>query len=127
LNYSTRKFKNLEEEFQNVNLINEQFRLIQRGIDESQHSFEILIDAFVHAEQGVLQPQSITAEKLREFLKTQKLPSGLDYPNFPFPELQKMITPSTYSFKQYLVYILNIPLFLPTQYKLYSVTLSSKS
>jgi hypothetical protein len=82
LNYSTHKFQNLEEELENVNLIDEQFRLIQRGIDESQHSFEILIDAFVHAEQGVLQPQLITAEKIKEFLKTQKLPTGLDTRTF---------------------------------------------
>jgi hypothetical protein len=89
LNFSTHKFSVLEEEIWNVNLINEQFRLIQRGIDESQHSFEILIDAFVHAEQGPLQPQVITAEKIKQLLGSQKLPSGLDYSNFPFPELQK--------------------------------------
>jgi hypothetical protein len=41
LNYSTHKINELEEEIENVNLINEQFRLIQRGIDKSQHSFEI--------------------------------------------------------------------------------------
>jgi hypothetical protein len=68
-NFSARKFNDIEEEIRNVNLINEQFRMIQRGIDESQHSFEILIDAFVHAEQGTLQPQLITAKKkkLRAF------------------------------------------------------------
>jgi hypothetical protein len=87
LNYSTHKFYELEEEIGNVNLISEQFSLIQRGIDESQHSFGT-IDAFVHAEQGILQPQLITAEKIKDFLGTQKLPSGLDYPNFPFLELQ---------------------------------------
>jgi hypothetical protein len=88
-NYSAHKFKSLEEEFEHLNLTNEQIRLIHRGMDESQHSFEILIDAFVHAEKGVLQPQLITAEKIKEFMKTQKLPTGLDYPNFPFPELKK--------------------------------------
>jgi hypothetical protein len=71
-------------------LINEQLRLIQRGVDERQHSFEILIDAFVHAEQGTLQPQLITAGKIKNFLGTQKLPNGLNYPNFPFPELKKL-------------------------------------
>jgi hypothetical protein len=50
LNYSAYKFSELEEEIRNADVINEQFCLIQRGIDESQHSFEILIDAFVHAE-----------------------------------------------------------------------------
>jgi hypothetical protein len=51
LNYSTHKFSEIEKEIRNVYLINEQFRLIQRGVDESQYSFEILIDAFTHAEQ----------------------------------------------------------------------------
>jgi hypothetical protein len=50
-NYSTHKFNETDEEIRNVNLINKQFRLIQRGVDESQHSFEILTDAFVHTEQ----------------------------------------------------------------------------
>jgi hypothetical protein len=42
LNLCTHKFSELEEEIRNVSLINEQFRLIQRGVDESQHSFEII-------------------------------------------------------------------------------------
>jgi hypothetical protein len=121
LNYSTYKINELEEEMENVNLINGQSRLIQRGIDESQHSFEMLIDAFVHAEQGTLQPQLITAEKIKSFLGNQKLPSGLDYPNFPFPDLQKIITPNSYFFKQFLVYVLEIPLFSPTTYQLYKL------
>jgi hypothetical protein len=95
--------------------------LIQRGVDESQHSFETLIDAFVHAEQGTLQPQLITAEKIRNLLGKQKLPSGLDYPNFPFPELQKIITPNTYSYSKYLVYVIEIPLFPPIEYHLYKL------
>jgi hypothetical protein len=57
----------LEEEIGNVNLINVQSRLIQTGIDKSQHSFDILIVAFVHAEQGTLQPQLITTEKIKNF------------------------------------------------------------
>jgi hypothetical protein len=61
----------------------------------------MLIDAFVHAELGTLQPQLITAEKIKSFLGNQKLPSGLDYPNFPFPDIQKIITPNSYFFKQF--------------------------
>jgi methyl-accepting chemotaxis protein len=98
-NYCTHEFNKLEEEIANVNLINEQFRLIQGGIEESQHSFEILIEAFVHAEQGTLQPQLITYEKIRSLLEKQKVPYGLDYPNLPFHELQNLILPHTYSYK----------------------------
>jgi hypothetical protein len=70
-----------------------------KRIDESQHSFEVLLDAFVNAEQGSLQPQLITFEKIRKLLKKQKLPQGLDYPNFSFSELQRIITPNTYSYR----------------------------
>jgi methyl-accepting chemotaxis protein len=86
-NYSAHEFSELEEEIGNINLLNEQIRLVHRGIDESQHSFEILLEAFVHAEQGVLQPQLMTAEKKKNLVATQKLPPGLDYRNFPFAEL----------------------------------------
>jgi hypothetical protein len=75
LNYRTREFRELKEEIGNVNLLSEQLRLVKRGLDECQHSFEILIDGFVLAEQGTLQPQLITAEKIRNFITTQKLPS----------------------------------------------------
>jgi hypothetical protein len=63
-NYSAHKFDEIKEEMLNVNLLNEQLRLVQRGMDECQHSFEILIDAFIHGEQGTMQPQLITAEKI---------------------------------------------------------------
>jgi hypothetical protein len=76
-NYSEHKFQKLEE-IGNVNLLNEQLRLVQRGVDESQHSFETLIEAFVHAEQGVLQPQLITVQKIRNLVTMQKLPPGTD-------------------------------------------------
>jgi hypothetical protein len=120
-NYSTHEFSELEEEVGSINLSNEQIRSVQRGIDESQHSFEILLEAFVHAEQGILQPQLMTAEKMKDLLATQKLPPGMDYPNLPFAELSKIVTPKMYSYKKYLVYILEIPLFSPTEYHLYKL------
>jgi hypothetical protein len=120
-NYSARKFDEIKEEMLNVNLLNEQLRLVQRGMDECQHSFEILIDAFVHSEQGTMQPQLITAEKIRNLVKNQNLPTGTDYPLLPFSELSKIITPNVYSYKQYLLYALEIPLFSPTEDHLYKV------
>jgi hypothetical protein len=121
LNYSSQRLNELKVEAENVNLLNEQFRFIQRGIDESQHSFEILVDAFIHAEQGVIQPQLITIEKIKNLLRTQRLPNGLDYPNLPFSDLQKIITPHTYAHKQFLLYVIEIPLFSPVEYHLYKV------
>jgi hypothetical protein len=96
-------------------------RLIQRSVEECQHSFKILIDVFIHAEQGILQPQLIPMKKIRNYIMKQKLPSGTDYPNFPFPEILKIISPSIYSYKKYLVYVLEIPLIFPTEYHLYKL------
>jgi hypothetical protein len=39
LNYNAHAFQKLEE-IGNVNLLHEQLRLVHRGIDECQHSFE---------------------------------------------------------------------------------------
>lgn len=111
----------LKDEIINVNFLNEQFRLIQRGIEESQHAFEIIVDALVHAETGAIQPQLMTPMRVKQMLRREGLPSGLEYPHFPFSELQKIILPTTYSYKNFLVYVLNIPLLSPTQYHLYKL------
>jgi hypothetical protein len=78
---------------------------------------QTFIEAFVYADQGTLQPQlmHVTVEKIRNLIATQEVPSGLDYPKFLFPELSKIITPKIYSYKEYLVYVLEIPLFSPIE------------
>jgi hypothetical protein len=81
-NYSAHKFSKSEEEIGNVNLKNKQFRLIQRGVDESQLSFEILIDTLLRAEQGTLQPLLITAEKIKDLSETQRLQMDWTIPTF---------------------------------------------
>jgi hypothetical protein len=45
-NYSRHIFNEIEE-VRNVNLINEQYRLIQKGVDESQPSFETLMRSYM--------------------------------------------------------------------------------
>ena len=115
------KFNQLFTEIEMINMLNEQIKVIQRGIDESEHSFELLVDTLVHAEQGTLQPQVITIEKIRNIMMKQNLPSGLDYPALPFSEFQKIVTPHTYSYNQYLVYVLDVPLLTPTIYHLYKM------
>ena len=111
------KYKQVENEIEMVNRINEQIKIMQRGIEVSQHSFEILIDALAHAEQSILQPQITTTEKIKSIVGKLKLPSGLDYPSFPFSEFQKIVTPHAYSYKSFLVYVLDIHL-TPTLFHL---------
>ena len=103
----------LKREIKQVTTANIQIRIVERGVMECQHGFEILIDSLVHSEQGNFQPQFVTAEQIREILTTQQLPNGLDYPNFPFSELQTLIVPHIYAYNQFLVYALDIPLLSP--------------
>jgi hypothetical protein len=49
------------------------------------------------------------------------MPNGLDYPNLPFPELQKIIVPHVYSHGPFFIYVLDIPLLSPTPPYLYKV------
>ena len=64
------KFNQLFIKMDMVNMLNEQIRVvIQRATDENEHSFELLIDALVHAEQGILQPQAIVTEKTRKIME----------------------------------------------------------
>ena len=104
-----------------VMMINENIQQIQRGISECQHTFEILVDAFLHAQEGVIQPQLITLTKVKDVMKRESLPDGLDFPSFPSLELSKLITPVIYSQNSYLVYILQIPLLQSTPYQLYKL------
>lgn len=90
-------------------------------MDKCQHSFEMVVDAFVHAEQGTLQPQLITTDKIKRLMDSQSLPAGVDYPSFTYSEFQKIIIPHAYAYKQYLVYVLEIPLLSSTTYHLYKI------
>ena len=74
-------------------ILNENIQQIQRGLGECQHTLEILVGAFLHAQDGVIQPQLITIAKLRDMIRRESLPDGLDFPSFPILELSRLITP----------------------------------
>ena len=42
----------MHTQIDSVMMINENFQQIQRRIEECQHTFEILVDAFLHAHMG---------------------------------------------------------------------------
>ena len=46
----------LQKQMNLVMTLSENIQQVLRGLDECQHSFEILLDAFLHAEDGVIQP-----------------------------------------------------------------------
>ena len=80
----TSKINKVQDKMEGITIMNEQIRVTERGFDESQRAFELVIDALVHAEQGIVQPQVLTKERMKILLTRQQLPSGLDYPEFPF-------------------------------------------
>jgi hypothetical protein len=93
-------------------LINENIQQIQRCIEECQHPLEILVDAFLHTQDGVMQPQLITIDKIRDIMRKESLPCGLDFQTFLSLNCQNY----SYYFSQssYLVHVLQIPLLQAT-------------
>ena len=111
----------MQSQLDSVLIINENIRQTQRGMNECQHTFEILVDAFLHAQDGIIQPQLITIAQVKDMLKELSLPDGLDLPSFPSLEFSRLITPIIFSKQTYLVYILQIPLLQSTMYQLYKI------
>jgi len=111
----------IHTQIDSVIMINENIRQIQRGLLECQHTFEILVDAFLQAQEGVIQPQLMTLTKVKDMMKRESLPDGLHFPSFPSLELSRIITPVIYSQNSYLVYILQIPSLQSTPYQLYKL------
>jgi hypothetical protein len=111
----------MHTQIDSVMMINENIQQIQRGIEECQHKFEILVDAFLHAQDGVVQPQLITTGKIKDMMRKESLPDGLDFPSFPSLELSKLLTPIIFSQTSYLVYILQMPSLQSTPFQLYKL------
>jgi hypothetical protein len=102
-----------------VMIINENTRQIQRCISECQHTFEILVDAFLHAQDGIIQPQLITVAKVRNMMRELSLHDGMDLPPFPSLEFSRLVTPIIFSKQSYLVYILQVSSLQSTMCQLY--------
>jgi hypothetical protein len=60
-----------------VIVLNENIRKVQTGLAKCQHTFEILVDAFLHAQDEIIQPQLITMVKIRDMMRKESLPDGL--------------------------------------------------
>jgi hypothetical protein len=76
----------MQTQLDSVLILNENIQ-VQRGLYECQHTFEILVDAFLHAQDGVIQPQLITTAKIKDMMKQESMPDRLDFPSFPSLEL----------------------------------------
>jgi hypothetical protein len=58
----------MQTQLDSVFMLNENIQQIQRGLNECQHTFEILFNAFLHAQDGVIQPQLITIAKIKDMM-----------------------------------------------------------
>jgi hypothetical protein len=105
-------------------MISENIQQIQRGISKCEHTFQILVDAFLHAQEGVIQPQLITIAKIKDVMKKEYMPERLDFPSFSSLEFFRLITLIILSQNSYLLYILQIPLLQSTTYQLFNPNLS---
>jgi hypothetical protein len=81
----------MQTQLDSVLIINENIRQTQRGMNECQHTFKILVDAFLHAQDGIIQPQLITTANVKDMMKELSLPDGLDLPPFPSLEFSRLI------------------------------------
>jgi chromosome segregation ATPase len=81
------EMNNIQTQIDSVMMLNENIQQVQRGLEECQHTLGILVDAFLHAQDGVIQPQLITIAKLRDMMRKESLPDGLDFPSFSILEL----------------------------------------
>jgi len=111
----------MQTKLDSVLILNQDIQHIQIGPNECQHTFEILVDAFLHAQDRVIQPQLITIDKVKDMMRKESLPDGLDFPSFPSLELSRRITPIIFFQRTYFVYVLQAPLLQPTMYQLYKL------
>jgi len=70
----------------------------------------------MHAQGGIIQPQLITTVKIKEIMREESLPDGLEFPSFSSMELSGIIIPIIYSQGVHLVYAIQIPLIQSTPY-----------
>jgi hypothetical protein len=102
-------------------ILNENIRRVQRCLIECQHTFESLVEAFLHAQDGIIQPQLITMVQIKSLMRKESLPDGLEFPSFPSIELSKLINPIIYSQGTHLVYVIQLPLKHSNPYYLYKI------
>jgi hypothetical protein len=109
----------LQYQLDSVLIINENIRQIQKCVNECQHTFEILVDAILYAQNFIIQPQLIIIAKVKDMIKELSLPDGLDLPPFPSLEFSRLINPIIFSKQTYLVYTIQVPLIQSAMYQLY--------
>ena len=94
--------------------INEHSMQLNRAIDECRTEYEILIDAVVNYQKGVIQPQLINPAQILEQVKTSQadMPSDLSLP-----------IPTTATYQRLLLRIISTEVFLKGNFLAYVIRL----
>lgn len=107
--------------------INEHSMQLNRAIDECRREYEILIDAVLKSQKGVIQPQIITPAQILEQVRISQadMPSDL---SLPVPTsatyqhlLLRIISIDVFLKGHFLVYVIRLPLTNNVNYNLYHV------
>ena len=77
------EFNKMQSQLESVLIVNEKVRQMQRSKNECQETFEILVDVFLHSQDGIIQPQLISIAQVKDMMKELSLPDGLDLPPIP--------------------------------------------
>ena len=108
-------------------IVNEHTMHLNRAIDECRRQYEILIDANVNSQKGVLQPQIITPAQIMKHMKASEadMPPELSFP-LPLSAAYQHLVLRIIDFDvflkgNFLVYIIRLPLTNSINYNLYHV------
>jgi len=103
-----------------VKMINENFQQIQRGIEECQHAFEILVDAFLHACSRGSSSTTVDYHSQDKRHDEERISARWTRLSI-FPFLRTLQTYIIFSQNSYLVYILQMHLLQSTPYQLHKL------
>ena len=109
------------------NFINEHNMQLERALSECRREYDILIDAIVNSQKGILQPHIITPAQIMKQLKASQadIPSDLSIP-IPLSAtyqnlIVNMIDLDVFIKDNFLVYVIRLPLTNHVNYNLYHV------
>ena len=107
--------------------VNEHSMQLNRAIDECRREYEILIDAIMNSQKGILQPQIITPAQIMKHMKASQadMPPELSLP-LPLSAayhhlVLRIIDIDVFLKGNFLVYIIRLPLTNSINYNLYHV------
>ena len=107
--------------------INEHAMQLKRPIDECRREYEVLIDAVIDSQRGVIQPQLITPAQILEQVKHSQadMRSDLSLPILTSATYQhlilKIVTFDVFLKGKFLVYVIRLPLTSNVIFNLYHI------